>query len=184
MIDLRIDALQLNVLLSEIGATDEQVRKALRSTVGKMSNWLRTRAGRAIRKETGLKMDHLRRRLKAIKLKNAPNGAAGGLWIGLNAVDLKYLKPEQDGLGVSAGPPGRSRSYEGAFMGGKPGKVARKLNGRVFVRKGRERMPIKKVGLDIEDDANRALDTEVMEWAKFEAQFFKVLEHELRWRTR
>lgn len=183
MIDLRIDALQLNVLLSEIDATPDQTRKALRSTVSKLSTWLRTRATRALSAELQLKRNVLRHRLKNIKLKQAPNGAAGGLWIGLNEMDLKYVgKAKQDATGVTAG--ARGHSFDHAFMGPRPGVKARKLKNRAFKRKGGARLPIEKVTLPIQDEAQKALDSDVMEWARFEAQFFKVLEHELRWRTR
>lgn len=181
MIELRIDGTRLNGLLAEINATDHQVRKALRSTVSKLSTWLRTRAMRGLSAELHIKRNVLRYRLKNLKLKQAPDGAAGGLWLGLNDIDFVHLGgASQDAQGVKY----RGQSFRGAFLGPRPGKISGKLAGRAFRRTGRDRLPIEKVGLPIQDAANKALESEVMEWHLFQAQFFKVLEHELRWRTR
>lgn len=181
MIELRIDQARLDDLLRELRGTDDEVRKALRSTVGKMSSWLRTRATRALSSELQIKQKVLRFRLKNIKLRQSPDGAAGGVWLGLNDLDFVHLGgAKQDRRGVEY----KGRSFGGAFLGPKPGEVAGKLRGRAFKRKGSDRLPIEKVGLPIKDEADQALESEVMEWGLFEAQFFKVLERELRWRTR
>lgn len=180
MIELRIEPRELENTIQTIGAMDQQVKKALRSTVTKMARWIRVRAGRVIRKETMLKQEHLRRRLKSMKVKISQDGATGGVWIGLNEIDLSRLNPEQDGFGVSAGPPGRSQSYEGAFMGPRPGVKATKLRGGVFVRRGRKRLPLERVGMPIKSEAEKALESDVFDG--FEQQFYKVFEHELQWR--
>lgn len=181
MLELQIDPRQLDQLVADVQATDAQVRKALRSTVGKMSTWLRTRAARALSAELQVKQKVLRHRLKNIRLKNSPAGAVGGLWLGLNELDFVHLGgAAQDAQGVRF----RSQRFRGAFLGPKPGEISGKLGGRAFKRKGPERLPLEKVGLPIEQAANSALQTDVMEWEKFQAQFFKVLERELRWRTR
>jgi hypothetical protein len=180
MIELKIDAMRLDTLVIESNGTPEQVRKALRSTVSKLSTWLRTRATRAMSAELQVKQKVLRFRLKNIKLKQAPNGSAGGIWLGLNDLDFIHLGgATQDAQGVNF----RGREFSKAFMGPRPGTVSSKLKGRAFKRKGASRLPIEKVGLPIQDQANKALESEVMEWAAFETQFFKVLEHELKWRT-
>jgi hypothetical protein len=181
MIDLRIDQHKLDDLLREINGTDEQVSNAMRSTVAKMSTWLRSRAARSLSAELQVKQKVMRFRLKNIKLKKAPNGAAGGVWLGLNDLDFVHLGgASQDNRGVVY----RGREFSKAFLGPRPGAVAGKLAGRAFKRQGTARLPIEKVGLPIQEEANKALESEVMEWGRFEAQFFKVLERELRWRTR
>lgn len=180
MINLKIDNHQLQEVADQLEATEKAVAKAMRSTIAKMGRWLRVRAGRAIREETQLKAEHLRKRLKAMKVKVTSNGAYGGVWIGLNPIDLKYLFPEQDGLGVSAGPPGRSQSYEGAFMGPRPGSLAPKLRGHVFKRTGKARTPIERQAFDIMSSAEKGLDKNIFKG--FEEQFYKVFERELKWR--
>lgn len=181
MIDLQIDLARVDQLVAEVNATDDQVRVALRSTVSKLSTWLRTRATRAMSAELQIKQQVLRFRLKNIKLKKAPNGAVGGVWLGLNDLDFVYMGgASQDQQGVEF----RGRSFGGAFMGPRPGTISGKLAGMAFKRTGSGRLPIEKVGLPIQDEADKALESEVMEWGAFQAQFFKVLEHELKWRTR
>lgn len=180
MIDLRIDSRELEWVAQDLKAAEGEVKMALRSTVSKMAGWLRTRAGRVIRKETLLKHEHIRRRLKSIRVRVRGNGVTGGVWIGLNDIDLAGLTPEQDDFGVSAGPPGRSRSYENAFMGPRPGVLASKLNGGVFKRMTARRLPIERLGMPIKSDAEKALDSDVFKG--FEEQFYKVFEHELKWR--
>ena len=180
MISLQLDPRQLEQTALELDATEREVKLAMRSTVSKMAGWLRTRAGRVIRKETLLKHEQIRRRLKSIRVKVRANGVTGGVWIGLNEIDLAGLTPEQDGFGVSAGPPGRSRSYENAFMGPRPGVLASKLNGGVFRRTTAKRLPLERLGMPIKSDAEKALDSDVFKG--FEDQFYKVFEHELKWR--
>lgn len=181
MIDLRIDQTRLDGVVREINATDDDVRKALRSTVSKLSTWLRTRATRALSAELQVKQKVLRIRLKNIRLKKAPSGVAGGVWIGLNDLDFVHIGgARQDRQGVNY----KGRKFGKAFLGPKPGEVSGKLGGRAFKREGVKRLPIEKVGLPIQDEANKALESDVMEWGRFVDQFFKVFERELRWRNR
>lgn len=183
MMYLKLDTKELDRLVDNLDAVEKAAQKALRTTVSKMSTWLRVRAGRAIRQATGLKMSQLRTRLKRLKVKSVQSdGALGGVWIGLNEIDLSRLSPEQDSFGVSAGPSGKSRSYEGAFMGPRPGVIAKKLRGGAFVRKSRARMPITRIGMPIREESERALEGQVFDG--FEAQFYKTFEHELKWQTR
>lgn len=148
-----------------------------------MGGWLRTRAGRAVRNETGIDFKTLRRRFRKVKFRKTADGGIGGAWVGLNPVDLKYLSPTQDNAGVTAGPSGHRRDYKSAFMGPRPGVEASKLNGRVFKRAGRARLPIKKQGHDIEAEGEKAIKSNVMEYHLFERQFYTVFERELKWRT-
>lgn len=180
MINLQVDALPLNVLATELGATEEQVRKALRSTVNKLAAWLRTRAARTLSAELRIKQNVLRYRLKKMKPKVGPGGTIGGLWIGLNDLDLKYLGAKQDSTGVTA----RGQSFKQAFLGPRPGTKARKLNGHAFRRTGTSRLPIDKVELPIQSEAEKALESAVLEFRAFEVQFYKTFEHEIKWRTR
>lgn len=182
-VSLTIDQHELTRLVDEFSASEVIVRRALQSTISKMGRWLRTRAGRAVRQETGIDFKLLRKRFRAVKFKKTPNGGIGGAWIGLNPIDLKNLAPVQDASGVAAGPSGKRRDYQGAFMGPRPGVTASKLKGRVFKRAGSSRLPIKKQEYDIQAEGEKAIQSDVMEYHKFEMQFFTVFERELKWRT-
>lgn len=50
MIELEVDAAGLQQAARELGATGAQVQQALRSTVGKMTRWARTRSVRDLGK--------------------------------------------------------------------------------------------------------------------------------------
>lgn len=176
---LNIDQRELDRLLIELDATDKIVTKALRSTVGRMSSWLKTRAARVVSKELKLKVSGIRKRMKNIKFKPSSDGGAGGVWIGLNPIDLKYLSAVQDSRGVTVRKQGIS--IKGAFMGPRPGVKSEKYRGVVFKRKGRQRLPIEKQEWEIKKRAEDALDDNV--FAGFEAQFYKVFERELKWRS-
>lgn len=56
---------------------------------------------------------------------------------------MKDFKPAQGGKGTRAGPWAKRRMFKGAFMGPKPGAMARKLNGNVFHRAGAPRQMTK-----------------------------------------
>ncbi|WP_441253605.1 hypothetical protein [Bradyrhizobium sp. 613_E4_N2_2] len=183
MIRLEIDKQQIDDLISTIKATDAEALKALRSTIRKMGQWLRTRAGRSIRAETGMNNKILGRRFRALKFKTKPDGGIGGVWIGLNPVDLGLLSPVQGMGGVAAGPMGKGRAYEHAFMGKRPGEITAKFKGGVFRRTSKKRLPIERLGYDIDDEGRKALESDVMELNEFENQFFRVFERELKWRT-
>lgn len=180
LVSLSIEAGSIDRLVLELDATEKDATRALRSTVSKMTSWLRTRAARSLSGELKLKNAGVRKRLKSLKFKKSADGGVGGLWIGTNPIDLKYIGDAmQDSSGVSS----RGQRFKGAFMGTRPGVQSIKLQGNAFVRKRRTRLPIEKVGLDVKAQMERALESDVMEFARFEAQFMKTFEHELRWRT-
>ena len=63
MIELQVDAAGLQQAAREMGATGAQVQQALRSTVGKMTRWARTRSVRDLSK--GLVVPQKPERLRA-----------------------------------------------------------------------------------------------------------------------
>ena len=182
MINIKLDGHELDFVVSELEASEKQVRKAFRSTISKMSKWLRTRAARSMSKELDLKNAAVRKRLKSMKVKFTPDGAFGGIWIGQNAIDLPYIGGGQQFKGGVRTT--RGQYIKGAFMGPKPGQQAIKLRGNAFKREGKKRLPIEKVGHDVKDQIDKALESSIMEWSTFESQFMKTFEHELKWQTR
>jgi len=181
MIDLKIDTHELERLALDLAGTEKEVQCALRSTLSKMSAWLRTRTSRTLSQELRLKYSTVRHRIKAIRFKQSANGGAGGVWIGLNPLDLKFVGvPVQNERGVTLR--GRA-SFPHAFLGPRPGVKASKLNGNAFKRTGKDRLPIEKMGLEVKADADQAIESKAMDFAAFEKQFYKTFEHELKWQT-
>lgn len=64
-------------------------------------------------------------------------GFGGGL-------SLKVFGARQISAGVTAKVWGKTKTFEGLFMGPRPGLLAPALNGHAFYRKGSSRLPIKK----------------------------------------
>lgn len=176
MIELQVDAAGLQQAAREMGATGAQVQQALRSTVGKMTRWARTRSVRDLGKGLVVPQKVLRPRVKARRLQRTARGAEAGVWYGLNPVALIRLGARQTRTGVSAR---GGRKVQGAF-------IARARGGgpQVFKRKGRERLPIAMQAADIEARAADYIQDDLAESRAFEQQFRRVFEHEIQWRMR
>lgn len=169
MIDWQIDARQVNQMAIDLAATENQVRLALRSTLNKMATWLRGRSAKGLSKELDVQLKVVRRRLKAIKFKETPDGGMAKVWYGLNPIDLIWLAPKKTGDGITAS----GRQVNGGFIG----------KHQVFKRVGTARLPIQKQSAPIQPPAEHYLDAGAI-WRDFDAQFWKTFEHELKWRTR
>lgn len=182
MINFNIEKSELDLISAELDGTEKAIKLAMRRTISRMAGWIRVRAGKAVRKETKLKADVLRRRLKNIKIKTSKDYVNGGVWIGYNPIDISRMPyAEQDEVGVVSGNgSGQAKYFDGAFMGPKPGVKSRKLRGGAFVRKGKKRNPIERVGYDIAKEVEKALDDDIFKG--FEAQFYKIFEADLKWR--
>lgn len=175
MIDINIDARQLERVVVDLAATETEARRALNSTLRRMASWVRTRSTRGLSAELAIQQKIVRRRIKSTRLQRLGDGASVKVWFGLNQISLIWLQPRQSGAGVKAA---GGRFVEGGFI------ASGKRGGRqVFKRKGRARLPIEKQRAEIEPKANTFLESKVVKSAEFEAQFFKTFEHELKWRT-
>jgi len=174
MIDLDLEAQGVYQVISDLQATEAQVQQALRSTLRKMASWMRTRSVRGLSTHLQIQQKVIRRRLRSFNLRTSPDGATITVWYGLNPISLIYLGARQNKSGVTAG----AHKRPGAF-------IARGAGGhrQVFKRRGGARLPLDKQRLDIEDKAVTFLEDKVIGDADFEAQFHKVFEHELTWRT-
>ncbi|WP_290876936.1 phage tail protein [Aquabacterium sp.] len=181
MIDISVHADQLDQIVLDLAASEDQVEKALRSTISKMANWLRARTVRGLSDELKMQQRIIRRRLKAFKFKQTARGGMATVWYGLNPVGMIYLGAKQDkspGGGVTV-KQGAVRNVPGAF-------IATMRNGHegVFKRRDKKRLRIDEQETPIQGPANQYLAQAAVLSAEFTAQFFKTFEHELQWRTR
>ncbi len=176
MLNLQIDAAGVNQLALNLAATEQQAKKALRSTLNKMAAWVRTRSMKGMSKALQIQQKIIRRRLKAVKFRDTPDGGAAKVWFGLNPVGMIYLGAKQTSSGVSAQ---GGRQVKGAFIAqGKGG------GRQVFKRVGKARLPIQKQTAKIQQPSEQYIEKGVLTSAEFEAQFWKTFEHELKWQTR
>lgn len=169
MIHLAIDDLVLDRLAAEVRATDDQVRRALNSTVRRLNTTMRREAMRQMSQATGLPQKRFSQRIRSFKLARGNGGWK--VFIGLDSLNLLELGAHQAAGGIEA----KGQFYQGAFFGLSKGTIA-----TVFKRKGKARLPIQQVRKDISPigDAILASAERI-----FNDRFFKVLEHELKWRT-
>jgi len=179
MSGLRIDIEGQGIvaLAHAFGATEKQVQAALRSTYGKMGRWLRTQSVRGLSAKLKIPQKILRQRVRTYRMQGgvAGDGAGAKVWYGIRDISFARLKPRETSGGVKAM---GGRFEKGAFIA--------KLYGRdqVLKRVGRERVPLRVVYADIEDESITYIEDVLIGTEKFDSQFFKFLEHELKWRTR
>lgn len=175
-LDVDIDPESLRALINAFGATEAQFEAAMRSTYGKMGRWLRSRAVRGLSSKLRIKQKILRGRVKSFRLQGGITGGGQGskVWFGLRPVSLMRLNAKQTAKGVRAD---GGRFIEGAFIANFHGRP------QVLKRVGKERFPLEVQHADISDQSTIYIEDELIGTAEFDAQFFKFLEHELRWRT-
>lgn len=176
MIGFEVNSSQLNQMVLNVAATDKQAAKALRSTLNKMAAWVRVRSVKGLSKSLTMQQKIVRRRLKAVKFKQTPDGGVAKVWYGLNPVGLIWLGAKQTGAGVQAS---GGRFVPGAFI-----KRSNKGKEQVFKRRGSGRLPIDKQQAAIKAPSEKYLESGLLGGAEFEKQFWKVFEHELQWQTR
>jgi citrate lyase gamma subunit len=174
MLELQVDTAQLETLAIELMSTEKQFDRALRSTVGKMVKWVKTRSVRIISKDANIPQRIARRRIKALKAKKTSEGTEMQIFYGENPVGLIYLKPKKTSTGITA----TGRTVAGAFKArGKGGQD------QVFKRIGKSRLPLAKQTTEVKEPFDSVLNREFINASAFAEQFFKVLEHELQWQT-
>lgn len=176
-LSIDIDGEGIRALADVFDATDAQVKAAMRSTYAKMGRWLRTHSLRGLSVHLRIQPKILRSRVRAFRLQHGIGNTGEGakVWYGLRAIALSRLKPKQTSKGVRAA---GGRFVEGAFIA--------PLHGRnqVLKRVGKARLPVRIVYADIADASMVYIEDELIGTTAFDGQFFKFLEHELRWRTR
>lgn len=174
MIDLEIEAGDLQRIAGEIDATEAQATKALNSTLVKMAAWLKSKSVKGLSDALAIQQKVVRRRLKAFRLQRRAGSSSITVWYGLDPIALIHLQAKKAKGGVKAS--------GGRFV--QDGFIAKGKNGRaqVFKRRGKARLPVEKQRAKIEDKANTYIEDSLIGTAEFEARFFKTFEHELQWR--
>ncbi|RQQ37067.1 hypothetical protein [Burkholderia stagnalis] len=183
MIGVTIDEIGLENAEAFLAATPKQVDAAMVSTLTKMARWLTTKSVRELAKHLKLPQKEVRRRLRTFRLARVAGGKGVRVWYGLDPMGMIHLNARQTKQGVSAY---GGRFVKGAFIAngraGSSGPAA--SNRQVFVREGKTRLPIKKVTVELGDQAQTYIEDRLLAGAGFTERFFKVFEHELTWRQK
>lgn len=174
MIDLQIDAGDLDRIAGELAATEVHAAKALNSTLVKMAAWLKTKSVKGLSGHLAIQQKVIRRRLKSFRLQRKAGGSQITVWYGLDPIALIYLQARKANGGVKAS--GGRFVPSGFIADGRNG------NRQVFKRRGKARLPIDKQRVDIEDKSTTYIEDQLLGTAEFEDRFFKTFEHELQWR--
>ncbi len=170
MLALRFDTKRLEQQVAALQATDDQVRRALNTTIGRINTAIRRAGLRAMSDETGLPQKRFAKRIRSFRLlKSAHQGWK--IFVGLDSLNLLELGAKETQTGVKA----KGVEHKSAFIAVMPnGKAG------VFKRRGKERLKIAAVRHDIEHIGDDILaEAEQI----FDARFWKTFEHQLKWQT-
>lgn len=170
-----IDGRGIDALADAFGATEKQVQAAMRSTYAKMARWLRTQSVRGLSSRLKIQQKILRSRIRTYRLQHGmDNGEGMKVWYGIKDIAFARLNPRQNARGVRAQ---GGRFEQGAFIANLYGRR------QVMKRIGKERVPLRIVYAEIADESVTYIEDTLVGTALFDAQFYKFLEHELKWRT-
>jgi hypothetical protein len=132
--DLNKTRIQYEAMIRRVGEQD--ATKAFNRALNREGDKIRTKVRRSLRKETGAKTAIVDRALSTYRSSFANlvyTIEARGAHMGLS-----HFQPTQFKYGVRAKPWGRWQRFPGTF-------VSKKLHNNVFVREGKDRLPIKKI---------------------------------------
>lgn len=151
---------------ASVGQASKKLDLAAARALRKTAQWLRTHSSREIAKELQIAQSPIRHRYNVYSQSTSKEVK---LWVGLRPISVHYLgTPKQTSTGVSVG----HRQYDDAFIS--PMKTKFPL---VFQRKGRERLPLKRVMEDWESEGLSALER----WEKrAQNRFIELFEQEAR----
>ena len=125
-----------------IGALGGQAHGALARAINRTTTTVHGRVIRAIRKQSDIPTAIIRRQVKR-RLASVRGGALEGVvFANGSPISLKHFRARQISTGVKAKVQGEWKHYQSAFMGPRPGVIAPRLNGHVFVRTSAKRFPI------------------------------------------
>lgn len=163
-LDLKVSGFADAELL--IGRAQKGLDLAAARALRKAAQWLRTHSSREIARELGITQSPIRHRYKVYSTATA---SSVKLWVGLQPIGVNWLgAPKQNSTGVAVG----HRQYDEAFIA--PMKSSLPL---VFIRKGRERLPVKRVMEEWADQGITALER----WERRTQQrFVELFEQEAR----
>lgn len=175
MIGVEINAEQLRRRALQLGATDDIVRKAMRSAVGKMQRYTRGRSAKGLADALKIKRSIVRKRIRLRTYRVTRDGVEAPIWYGTNAVRLIDLNAKKAKGGVRAM---ANRFVPGAFIARAPDG-----NYHVFRRKTKARTPLERVTAPVNSEAEKYLQG-MVDAADYSRRFLDLFEHEIEWRTR
>lgn len=128
---------------NQIGALGSgKAHAALARAINRTTTTVHGRVIRAIRKQSDIPTAIIRRQVKR-RLASVKGGALEGMVFATGSpLSLKHFRAKQFSFGVKAKWGGKWHEYQSAFMGPRPGTIAPKLGGNVFVRTSSSRLPI------------------------------------------
>lgn len=175
-LNLDFDTSSFDALALELNATLPQLEAALASALRRMALYLKSVSVKGLSRELDVQQKVIRRRLSTFRLSRSRSDPEMKVWYGLNPIPLEQIgTPQQTAKGVRV----RRHFVAHAFIA--KDKQGRK---RVFLRKGKARLPVIMQRLEIADKADKWIGDKLFGSADFEAKFLQLFEHELRWRTR
>lgn len=132
---------------NQIGAMGEgKAHQALARAVNRVTTTVHGRVIKAIRKQSDIPTAITRKSVGKRLVKPGGGGALEGeVWAKGKPLSLKVFRAKQYGFGVKAKWGGNWHRYPGAFMGPRPGVLADRLGGHVFVRISSKRLPIEQL---------------------------------------
>lgn len=122
---ITFDVSELEKVAASMGLFEDDVKEILRLAMDDTAMWANKESAKDLGRALSVPYPVMRKRIKA---KKSGVGKDARIWYGINAVGLKYLKPKQDGAGVTT----TAKSIPGAF-------IVPKLNSHVFKRTGEKR---------------------------------------------
>jgi len=136
MFNLSIDAREL----IKVGEVYDQIGKQTPLALSRALNWTgnkaRTAAGRKLAEQTGLRYGKVRAEIRTYPSK--PHDLEYSIGVSGRAIPLAEFNARQTRAGVSAAPWATRRVFPHTF-------IVDRLGGQVFVREGKERLPIRKL---------------------------------------
>jgi len=150
-------------LQAEFALYKQDIRKALDAAAKDTTAIVNEDLRDEFKQLTGLTATQLKNRIKVqYRYKNH----VGTIWIGLDDLDLKYMRPRQTTGGVTVRKGG---SYAGAF-------IAPTMGGGVFRRSGKRSLPVEKLYFHFADLGLEAVEKV---HTRIESLFRRVLEVKL-----
>jgi hypothetical protein len=184
LLHFEINADGMQQIITDLQATEKQVKFALWRALSRTATTLRTLSARKLKDELQLRtINMLRKRLKQLRLR-VSGGDGVTLWFGINDLPVSWFKgtPKQSTEGASF----RGQNYKGAFVArftskskGGSAPPGRKT---IFRREGKGRLHIIEQGLPISDRAQVIIEDDI--FVRTEALIWKNFERELTARVK
>lgn len=150
-------------LQSEFALYKQDIRKALDAAAKDTTAIINEDLRDEFKLLTGLTSTQLRNR---IKVQYRYENHVGTIWIGLDDIDLKYMRPRQTKSGVTVRKGG---NYAGAF-------ISPMMGGGVFRRTSQQRLPVEKLHFHFADLGFESVEKV---HARIESIFRRVLDAKL-----